>query len=318
MLIPPKSEYDNVVLRQNRLAFFAAILAGAIWGVSFLAPRALEGSHSSTISLFRFLFYGFFSAGTLLIRRKNLPALGRTDFYWGIALSLLGYSFYYFLLSVGIQKSGTAFSTLIIGLLPLTILLSSVPRFRPRPLALPFLLILAGVLLIRLELFRGGTEFSGLVAATGALGCWTLFSVLNSRFLKSRRDWRPIEWSSWLGVFASITAFIIFFGVQGEDFAHSLNGALSIRFLLWTGFMGVVGAWITSGLWNYASRILPAAVVGQLLVAETIFGLIYGFIYEARWPTLYEGSAIILLLSGAILGVRAVNRIVGTVDRPVN
>lgn len=309
---------------QRGYAFAAAILSGAIWGVSFLAPHALGENDASTIALFRFLFFGGFSVATLLFRRKCLPAFIPSDFYWGCGLALLGYSFYYFLLSFGVKNTGVAFATLIIGMLPLTILLASVPRLDIRRLGLPFLLVFTGAVLIPIELFRHGVPLAsevtsvsralGLGAAILALISWTAFSVLNSRFLKRRRDWAPLDWSSWLGLFAAATAFFIFWLGHTGSVLQTLQSAISPRFLVWTGFMGIMGAWVATGLWNYASRILPAAIVGQLLVAEMVFGLCFGFLYDRRAPHILEALAIVFLFFGALFGIRAVNRIMSMVN----
>jgi hypothetical protein len=41
---------------------------------------------------------------------------------------------------------------------------------------------------------------------------------------------------------------------------------------------------IGNGLWNAASRLLPLSLSGQLIVFETLFALLYGFLHDARWP----------------------------------
>ncbi len=318
---PYLKQENNFSHQQRRNAFLAAISAGAIWGVSFLAPRALDSADVSTLSFFRFLFFGVFSVGTLLIRRKKVPRLRMSDFYKASVLSLLGYSFYYFLLSTGVRNAGVAFTTVIIGLLPLSILLGSVPRIDVRHLALPFTFVLVGTVLIPFALFgpealsgmslgRSRVERAvGLLSAASALACWTAFSIMNSRFLKRRTDWTALDWSSYLGVFSAVTAFFIFWIGHPGTVVQSVQNTISLRFFLWTGFMGIMGSWLATSLWNYASRILPAAVVGQLLVTETVFGLCFGFFYERRLPSYLEGLSILFLLLGATFGIRAINRI---------
>lgn len=305
--------------RQKGLAFVAAISAGAIWGVSFLAPRALVGHDASTLALFRFLFFGMLAAGALFARRKKLPHLMREDFFWGCALALLGFSFYYFLLSFGVKNAGVTYATLIIGMLPLTIAVSAMPRFDFHRLTFPLALIFFGAVLLA---YTGPTQTSvqglGIFAAIIALTCWTAFSVFNARFLKRRRDWAALDWSSWMGIFAALTAFLIFSLDHPGAVVETMRASFSPRFLLWTGFMGIIGAWVAAGLWNYASRILPSAIIGQLLVSESIFGLIFGLLYEGRLSSSVEGAAILLLLVGALVGIRTVNRIMVTMNGRVD
>lgn len=309
---PRVSDCILTQIRKRRLAFAAAILAGAIWGVSFLAPRALLGSDSSTLALFRFLFFGVLASGALFFRRKKLPKIRIGDFAWGMGLALLGFSFYYYLLSFGVKNAGVTYATLIIGMLPLTIVLCVMPRFDFRHLTFPFVMIFCGAVLLALrDAALPPTHGAGLLAAFSALGCWTAFSILNARFLKRRREWAVFDWSSWLGIFSALTAFLIFAIDHPGAVFETMGAALSPRLLLWTGFMGIGGAWFATGLWNYASRVLPSALVAQLLVSETIFGLFFGLIYEGRVPSFLESAAIFLLLAGALLGIRAVNRIMG-------
>jgi drug/metabolite transporter (DMT)-like permease len=58
-------------------------------------------------------------------------------------------------------------------------------------------------------------------------------------------------------------------------------------------------------LWNVASRALPLALTGQMIVFETIFASLYGYLWEGRWPTRLEGLALVLLVAGVILCTRA-------------
>lgn len=46
------------------------------------------------------------------------------------------------------------------------------------------------------------------------------------------------------------------------------------------------------------------ALSGQMIIFETVFALIYGFAYEARWPHSLELLAALLLLAGVTLSAR--------------
>jgi drug/metabolite transporter (DMT)-like permease len=74
----------------------------------------------------------------------------------------------------------------------------------------------------------------------------------------------------------------------------------------WLHFAAIVGSVallcsvIGNGLWNYASRALPLALMGQMIVFETIFAVLYGFLWEERWPTLAESLALAFLIAGVV------------------
>jgi hypothetical protein len=62
---------------------------------------------------------------------------------------------------------------------------------------------------------------------------------------------------------------------------------------------------IGNACWNRASRLLPLTMIGQMIVFETVFALLYGFVWEARLPDLLESLAIACLLSGVLWCARA-------------
>lgn len=70
------------------------------------------------------------------------------------------------------------------------------------------------------------------------------------------------------------------------------------RFIGWTLVMGLAGSWFATWCWGVASRRLPLALSAQLIGAETIFGLVYGFMVEGRWPTVAEVVGATLQFAG--------------------
>jgi drug/metabolite transporter (DMT)-like permease len=57
-------------------------------------------------------------------------------------------------------------------------------------------------------------------------------------------------------------------------------------------------------LWNAAAKRLPLTLSGQMIAFETLFALLYAFVYDARWPRAPEMLAIVLLLAGVSWSVR--------------
>jgi drug/metabolite transporter (DMT)-like permease len=76
--------------------------------------------------------------------------------------------------------------------------------------------------------------------------------------------------------------------------------------LFWLVNLGLAvgGSWLGNALWNAASTRLPLTLSGQLIVFETLFALIYGFIYAQRLPRALEIAAIVLLVAGVSWSVR--------------
>lgn len=76
-------------------------------------------------------------------------------------------------------------------------------------------------------------------------------------------------------------------------------------FLAWALLMGLAGSWLATWFWSIASARLPLALAAQLIVAETVFGLIFGFVFAGRWPSAIEAGGALLQIAGVMLTIRA-------------
>jgi drug/metabolite transporter (DMT)-like permease len=81
----------------------------------------------------------------------------------------------------------------------------------------------------------------------------------------------------------------------------SLSDPNLVRFIIWCLVMGVIGSWVATWCWSIASARLPLAVCAQLIVAETVFGLSFGFIFEGRTPYLSEAVGGTLQIIGVMV-----------------
>lgn len=147
--------------------------AGALWGLVFLAPELVGGFPPLHLTLARYLCYGLISALLLAPRwRALVGALGRRQWLTLCGLALVGNLLYYLLLSSAVQRAGISTSSLIIGLLPVTISLigsrerDAVPL---RKLALPLTLCTAGACCVGLRAL-GTPAVSGILCAVAR--CW--------------------------------------------------------------------------------------------------------------------------------------------------
>jgi drug/metabolite transporter (DMT)-like permease len=304
---------------QQRLliGLLCGLVAGAFWGGVFLAPKLLAAFTPLQMTAGRYVCYGLASAVLLApSARKVLGRLTLADWRDLAGLSLLGNIVYYVGLAVSVQIAGVAPASLIIGLLPVTITLVGAQKSGKGPgegvplrrLAVPLLLVLAGVVCINIAAFQTATGVSvgrlslGLLAAAGALAVWTVFAVWNARRLAATPRFNSHEWSLLTGVVTGLLSLLLvipaFFLGGG---AHAGEAWL----LFWSVSLAVAlgASVIGNGLWNAASRLLPLSLSGQLIVFETLFALLYGFLHEARWPLPLEIAAIVLMLVGVLWSV---------------
>jgi drug/metabolite transporter (DMT)-like permease len=298
------------------------VLAGAIWGTVFLVPRLLPDFAPLLLGAARCMMYGLVCiAAALPMARRLASKLTRADLFEVGKLALVGYLVYYIFLTAGVHRVGIGPTSLIVGLLPVTVTLAgrrdagAVPLERLR---WPLVLVAAGIVCINLDVFAtgpspsngsGGTldKLVGVLCAIGALASWTWFAVENTRYLRRNPHFDGNEWSVLLGLATGVFGAVLWGAASLlPSAAHAASHADGRWQAFWLLNLGLaVGAsWVGTGLWNAASKRIPLTLSGQLIVFETLFALLYGFVYDARLPRPLEAAAIALLLAGVIWSVR--------------
>jgi drug/metabolite transporter (DMT)-like permease len=298
-----------MLTKNHWLGIGAGILAGALWGLVFLTPELTRGFQPIQLSAGRYLAYGLVAAALLAPTwRKLAPTLSWRDWRTLAWLSLAGNIIYYVFLANAVQLGGVAMTSLIIGLLPVTVTLAGRRDHDAAPMRrlLPSLALgVAGLVCISWQSLsapaRGSAHASilGLLCAVGALVSWTLYAVGNSRALARLKGVSAHDWSLLVGVVTgaqalllAVPAFLLAPGVHSNAAWLVFGGVVTTVAIL----CSVVG----NALWNHASRLLPLTMTGQMIVFETLFALLYGFLWEGRWPTVLEWLAMVLLLAGVL------------------
>lgn len=229
----------------------------------------------------------------------------------------MGNLIYYLLLGSAVQWAGSAATALIIGLLPVVVTVigtRTAGAVQLRRLAAPCVLCVLcvmGVALVALDTVQDDsgqqaserasghlTHIAGLLCAAGALVSWSAYSIANARWLRRRPDLSGGDWSLLTSVVTGALALLLA--------PAALIGSAAHAPLAWAGFwgvslmLGILASVIGNALWNRASRVLPLTLVGQMIVFETVFALLYGFAWEMRLPTPLELAAIACLLVGVL------------------
>ncbi|WBS05466.1 DMT family transporter [Pseudoduganella sp. SL102] len=304
------------------IGVLCALLAGAMWGMVFIAPALLAAFSPLELALGRYMAYGAMAFALLLPKLSGLAhRLDRNDCAALLRHALAGNIVYYMLLATGVKLAGVAPTSLIIGLLPITVTLlgrhdhGAVPLAR---LALPLAVVAAGIACINVDVFTHAhaagrppwQTAAGLACAAGALLCWSWYTVDNARYLKANAHFSSAEWSALYGLSTGIIALAIalpaFLLHEGD--VTGAAGAASGRDwgLFWTcnALLALGASVIGNQLWNIASRRVPVTLSGQLILFETLFALLYGFLYRQAWPRPLEMTAIVLLAVGVMWSVR--------------
>lgn len=304
------------------IGVLCALLAGAMWGMVFIAPRALPAFSPWELTLGRYLAYGVIAAiAAAPILPRIARKITRADCLALVRQSCSGNLVYFVFVAFGVQLAGVAPTSLIVGILPITITMlgrrdhGAVPLSR---LIWPLLVVAAGIACINVDLF-GQTAATaatnirpvwqrivGIACAAGALFSWTWYALDNARYLQRNPHFSSNEWSALYGISSGILsaaltmAALLAVGTSWMDTGGRVWGTF------WTVNAAVAlgASLIDNNLWNIASRRLPLTLSGQMIVFETLFALAYGFVYDDRWPRPLEMAAIALLILGVGWSVR--------------
>ena len=291
----------------------AGLAAGALWGLVFVAPNLVPGLSPIDLVAGRYFFYGLTSLLVMAVqaRSRPLPTLQQT---WdALVLSVLGFSGYYFLLVLAVRDTGPEVPTLIIGVIPVWVMLLGKPVHLQWRHLLPGLVLTVLGIALMMDLPKllthgvakeAANYWRGLVFAAAAMLCWTVFAVGNAAWLKKHRDVSTTDWANWLGIGAGPASIGVWLaaGSAPKVLLAQENSAVAAIVCI---AIGVGSGWLATVLWNRASRVLSASLCGQLIVSETLFGLLFAFAFAGQWPRGFQLLASGLFLLGILASIRA-------------
>lgn len=296
----------------------AGLAAGALWGLTFVAPNLVAPFTPFDLAFWRNVIFAALSLVLLLGFRAAARRLDPAGWRIALALGLMGYSGYYLFVAYAVAFAGPAIPALVIGALP--VLLAIAGNWQSRDvawsrLAGPLALITLGLLVVNLGSLRapvmgrtGGEILLGFVLALGGLALWLWYGLWNAAALKARPGTDTLVWTSLQGLGAGLGMLAMLpFGLAmgwSRMGALPLAGADALPLWLWALATGLFSSWVATFAWVVASRRLSVALSAQLIVSETLFGLFYGFLAETRWPEGHESLGAALLFAGVLAGIR--------------
>jgi drug/metabolite transporter (DMT)-like permease len=297
----------------------AGLGAGALWGLVFVAPRVVsmgEGGFSPVdLAASRYVVYGLL-AGVLMFwgwRTQKLPTLAQCGA--ALYLSLLGNTFYYLLVVLAVRDAGSAVPTLIIGTIPIWVMLLGKPKHLSWGALLPGLLLTALGLGLMMSAPHGDSTttasanfWRGVLLASLALLSWTAYAIFNAHWLKKHPEVSAADWANWLGVATGLGALFLWL-VAGTPLDSMPKGPLAGEKYAWLAIisiaMGFGASWLATLWWNIASQTLSPSLCGQLIVSETVFGLLYSFAWDGAWPSSMQWAACVCFVAGILFSIRA-------------
>jgi drug/metabolite transporter (DMT)-like permease len=281
------------------LGILFGIVAGALWGTVFVAPQLARDFTGLQLAAGRYLVYGVVSA-VLLVPRWPALRMWIERRHWRalVGLSLLANIIYYIALATAVQWGGVAMASLVIGFLPVavTVVGSRAAGAVPLRRLAPSLLFSAiAILCIGGQALAGGDAFEwrravGFLCAVTALVSWTIYALRNARWLHELPHVSAHDWNLLTGlVTGALSLLLVPAALYFDTTAHTATAWT--RFAAISAGMAVFASILGNNFWNRMSRMLPLTLVGQMILFETLFALLYGFVWEWRLPVLTEWIA---------------------------
>ncbi len=297
------------------LGIAAGLAAGALWGLVFVAPRMVPGVSGVDLTAGRFFVYGLLAfCLVMLARKRSWPTWRQARAAAG--LSVLGFTGYYLLLVYGIRDAGTEVPSLIIGTIPLWMMILGKPAGLRWGALVPGLILTALGLALMMhasqhgpaESMQGGAHFwRGVAFSLASMLCWTAFGLLNARWLQDHPEVSATTWANWLGVATGVGALALWLSLGSDP-----KVLLALPNIGWVALLsiatGIGSAWVATILWNLASQRLSASLCGQLIVSETLFALLYSFLWDGQWPSAVQWAAAALFTAGILASISAHRR----------
>ncbi|MEM8513594.1 drug/metabolite transporter (DMT)-like permease [Massilia sp. MP_M2] len=297
------------------IGVLCGLLAGAMWGIVFIAPAYLAAFTPLQLAVGRYLAYGVIALVLVGPRLRALTTrLRRADLYALTRHALAGNLVYYVLLAYGVQYAGVAPTSLIVGMVPLVVTLlgrhdrGAVPL---RRMLAPLLLVAAGIACINLDTLThapvdvsGIAIAGGMLCAAGALLCWSWYALDNARYLKNNPHLGSGEWSALYGLATGVLSLVLAPLAFGNASAPETGARDWTLFWACNALLALGASVIGNHFWNVASRRVPVTLTGQLILFETLFALLYGCLYRGAAPRPLELAAVALMIVGVAWSIR--------------
>ena len=293
----------------------SGLFCGALWGLTFVAPRAVDPFSTVDLTVLRYGLFGSFSLLLMIaVARFRPTGYSRRRLLTGLALGGCCYTGYFLSIALAVRYAGTVIPPIIVGTMPVVLALIANWTDRSvswRSLAIPLGLIAAGVGAVNLGTLSDTADAAarvdtllGVGFSLLSLAIWVGYGLVNGAVMQARDAPDPVGWTCLQGVGAFATSLFLVPLTSVFDPAapaHAATEAEVINFLTWGIVLGLAASWLATVAWVVAAGRLPVALTAQLIVTETVFGLISGFIFEGRWPTGYETTGILLQIAGVMV-----------------
>jgi drug/metabolite transporter (DMT)-like permease len=287
------------------------LLACFFWGFTFVIPALLTNFSSIEIALGRYFIFGIISVILFgLVSFRELIQYPIHFWLKALLFSLVGNIIYFASLVFAVKYSSPSITTLIVGIAPVTTAFYGNWKEREcsfSKLVLPSILIALGLVIINVEsLLQSETNLLnpqylfGLLCACVTLISFTWYTISNASFLKKNHTVGFFEWTTMMGVMTFLLVILIIipmipFIESSHIEKYSVWTSEMQHFTFLIAILGIFCSWLSTFLWSSGCVLLPVSLGGQMSIFKTVFGLLFVYMYEQRFPSFLEFLGIFMI-----------------------
>jgi drug/metabolite transporter (DMT)-like permease len=266
----------------------------ALWGLTFVVPRAIAPFTTLDLTVTRYGLFALTSVALMIHPRFRPTGIKLRPMITALLLGGIGYVGYFISVAYAVRFAGAAIPPLVIGTMP--VILALIANFRDRSvswrlLALPLGLIAAGIAWVNISVFSSTPTGDramivyGIASAAIGLVLWVVYGLASTATMQSADAPDILQWTGLQGIGAGLGSLVLI-PLTSLNTPIVYTDIDLLRFALWSLIMGLAGAWLA-----------------------TIFGLIFGFVFEQRLPTVAEAGGSLLQLAGVGMAIAIFSRV---------
>ena len=289
---------------KSRHALLAAVTAYVLWGFTFFASAVGQKYTTPFVLLaYRFDTAALLMALPLIFGREELSLRGK-NLKTLLLLGLMEPCLYFIGEQYGVRYTNSAFSGVIIAVIPITTLMLSAPILKVHPSTgqwLFSLLSIAGIVVITLsEQGEGEVSLKGVAFLIGAVATGSAFTVLSRR---TSDDFSVYERTFIMQLMGAVFFTLLALIENRGNPAAILAPAAHPDFVLAVLFLSVFASVVGYTLINYAIAYAPVAKVVILVNLTTVISVIAGVVFLGDPFSVVSAVAMLAVLIG-IWGVQ--------------
>lgn len=283
----------------TKKAVLSALIAQVIFGFSFMATKiALEVSSPLTVIANRYMV-AIIALTLLLFTGKFEISLKGKKLSGVLLMSLFQPVLYFIFESYGIDMTTSAFSSVMIALIPVASIFSGMIMLSEKGSVLQYIFTVLSVLGVTVVALQGKSEgtvtFLGVLLLFGAVISSTLFNTMSR---KISGEFTAFE-RTYIQTIVGLVSFLILALIEKRTSPVKVVGCfLNIDYVLAIFYLGVVSSVIAFLLLNFANTHLPVAKTTVFSNLTTVVSVLAGALFMDEKIGVVSAIGIIMIITG--------------------